>query len=213
MKKLSILLVIGFALTLFFSLYAGTVCAQCPGPSCTTWTASNVKFSVQRKNVVTNKQNVQSFVVKTEPFTGTITLFTDIANGDPTAGTVTPQAGLITAPETTTCYIGIVGISGKDNPIPIYVCISDLVNVSADKPKGAGENAIIVGTGEVVSSTDAGLVFLQATWQETDVAGLPTSISLVSGKVNGGTEPPVGATESTGGIYSASLPAIKFSME
>jgi len=212
MKKLSILLVVGFALTLFFFLHAGTVYAQCPGPSCTTWT-SNVTFNVQNKNVVTNKQNVQSFVVKKYPFTGVITLFTDTADGDPTAGTVTPPAGLITAPETATCYIGIVGTQGKDNPTPIYVCISKLVNVAADKAKGAGENAIIVGTGEVVSSTDTGLVFLQATWQETDVAGLPTSISLVSVKFNGGSEPLVGATESTGGITTVSIPAIKFSKE
>ncbi len=207
MKKLSILLVIGFVLILLFSFDVNKVFAQS-----TTWTASNVTFNVKITKVVTNKQNVQSLQAKTHPFTGTITLFTDNrGNGDPTAGDVPAPADLAIAPPTTQCFIGIVGTLDQNNPITIYICISDLVNVSADKAKGAGENAMIVGTGEIVTSTDTGLVFLKAKWQETDVSGLPTSISLMSGKLDGGSEPLFGATESTGSIFSVSLPAIKFS--
>lgn len=204
MKRLTILLAIGFALIPFFSFHSGAAYAQCPGPACTEWTASNVQFSVQIKKVVTNTKNAQSFVVKKHPFTGTITLFTDNSTGDPTPGTVTPPVGLVTPPTTTSCFIGFVGTLEKNNPTPVYICISDLVNVSADKPKGAGENALIVGTGETVSSTDTGLIFLSASWQEKDTSGLPNSISLVSGKLNGGSQGPTG---STGSLFSVSFAA------
>jgi hypothetical protein len=200
MKKLSILLVMVFVLTFLFSFDVGRVFAQS-----TTWTASNVTFAVRTTKIVTNTSNVQSFQVKVHPFTGTITLFTDNTSGDPTTGTVTPPAGLITPPAITSCYLGFVGTLEKKNPTPVYVCIEDLVNVSVDKPSGKGENAYIVGTGEFFTATDSGLIFLKAAWHENDVSGLPASISLVSGKLQGGSGGPAESTSSR--LVSASFAA------
>lgn len=163
MRKLSMMLVLGIAFSLLFSLNVGKVCAQEK-----TWTAS-IWFPFRTKTVVVNPQNIEVFQESVALFKGTIDLFTDPA-GDPVKDA------------TSGCYISFSGKLGGTEDVNI--CISDLVQISLDR--SWGERALALGTGTFTDGSNTGLVFFETEWgQKDNPPGTPIKIGL-EGKMRGG---------------------------
>ena len=185
MKRLVILIGFCIAITVLFSMGAGSIFAAGQ-----TWTATGVTFPVKHSQETTKtvgKKTVEVITTTTVTYSGgTVTLNTD-TNQDP-ASAGSPG-----------CYISLGGKEGTTNTT---ICINSLEIVSRDL--NTGEKGAIVGTGTITEGSASGIIFLRANWSQTP-KGIPTSITLSAIKLSGGT----GGTSGNGGsLISASVPSI-----